>query len=172
MILLLLGLAERQLGTRRTAVFYFAAPVRGRDAVPAAHPAGPLCRRRLAQPDGRRAADGPVRGGPRRLAGVQRAAAHAVATAAAHRRRLHLPLLVLYVGHAETVVGFAGALAGLAAGWWIQGDQGHPAPPPLHGPRDPQPAGAYRGDLRRRTDPDRRPSGPPPGRWPCCATSC
>ena len=33
-------------------------------------------------------------------------------------------MLVLYVGHAETVVGFAGALAGLAAGWWIQGDKG------------------------------------------------
>ena len=33
-------------------------------------------------------------------------------------------LLVLYVGHPETVVGLAGALAGLAAGWWIQGDRG------------------------------------------------
>ncbi|ELT45808.1 bifunctional lysylphosphatidylglycerol flippase/synthetase MprF [Arthrobacter nitrophenolicus] len=34
-------------------------------------------------------------------------------------------LLVLYVGHAETVIGLLGALLGLLAGWWIQGDQGH-----------------------------------------------
>ncbi|WP_411373631.1 bifunctional lysylphosphatidylglycerol flippase/synthetase MprF [Arthrobacter sp. MPF02] len=33
-------------------------------------------------------------------------------------------LLVLYVGHAETVIGLLGALLGLLAGWWIQGDQG------------------------------------------------
>ena len=33
-------------------------------------------------------------------------------------------LLVLYIGHAETVLGLLGALLGLAAGWWIQGDQG------------------------------------------------
>ncbi|MEO3942592.1 DUF2156 domain-containing protein [Paenarthrobacter nicotinovorans] len=34
-------------------------------------------------------------------------------------------LLVLYVGHAETVVGFLGALIGLAAGWWMQSSNGH-----------------------------------------------
>ncbi|MEQ4566077.1 DUF2156 domain-containing protein [Paenarthrobacter sp. CAP02] len=34
-------------------------------------------------------------------------------------------LLLLYVGHAETVVGFLGALIGLAAGWWMQSSQGH-----------------------------------------------
>lgn len=33
-------------------------------------------------------------------------------------------LLVLYVGHPETVVGLLGALTGLAAGWWIQSDHG------------------------------------------------
>lgn len=33
-------------------------------------------------------------------------------------------LLVLYVGHAETVIGLLGALLGLLAGWWIQGDRG------------------------------------------------
>lgn len=33
-------------------------------------------------------------------------------------------LLVLYVGHAETVIGLIGALLGLLAGWWIQGDSG------------------------------------------------
>jgi hypothetical protein len=31
-------------------------------------------------------------------------------------------LLVLYVGHAETVIGLLGALLGLLVGWWIQGD--------------------------------------------------
>jgi phosphatidylglycerol lysyltransferase len=34
-------------------------------------------------------------------------------------------LLVLYVGHAETVIGLLGAVLGLLAGWWIQGDHGH-----------------------------------------------
>lgn len=33
-------------------------------------------------------------------------------------------LLVLYVGHAETVIGLLGAVLGLLAGWWIQGDEG------------------------------------------------
>ena len=33
-------------------------------------------------------------------------------------------LLVLYVGHPETVAGLLGALTGLAAGWWIQKDHG------------------------------------------------
>jgi phosphatidylglycerol lysyltransferase len=34
-------------------------------------------------------------------------------------------LLVLYIGHAETVIGLIGAVLGLLAGWWVQGDQGH-----------------------------------------------
>lgn len=33
-------------------------------------------------------------------------------------------LLVLYIGHPETVMGLLGALTGLAAGWWIQSDHG------------------------------------------------
>jgi phosphatidylglycerol lysyltransferase len=33
-------------------------------------------------------------------------------------------LLVLYVGHAETVIGLLGAVLGLLAGWWIQVDHG------------------------------------------------
>ncbi|MBT2531765.1 DUF2156 domain-containing protein [Arthrobacter sp. ISL-48] len=33
-------------------------------------------------------------------------------------------LLVLYVGHPETVIGFLGAVLGLAAGWWMRGDHG------------------------------------------------
>lgn len=39
-------------------------------------------------------------------------------------------LLVLYVGHAETVIGLIGAVLGLAASWWHQGELGH-----LHAPR-------------------------------------
>lgn len=35
-------------------------------------------------------------------------------------------LLVLYVGHPETVVGLLGALVGLMAGWWIQSGHGQP----------------------------------------------
>lgn len=34
-------------------------------------------------------------------------------------------LLVLYVGHPETVIGLLGALLGLLVGWWIQRDGGH-----------------------------------------------
>ncbi|MDR7157839.1 lysylphosphatidylglycerol synthetase-like protein (DUF2156 family) [Arthrobacter sp. BE255] len=34
-------------------------------------------------------------------------------------------MLVLYVGHAETVIGLLGALLGLLAGWWIQGEHGN-----------------------------------------------
>jgi lysylphosphatidylglycerol synthetase-like protein (DUF2156 family) len=39
-------------------------------------------------------------------------------------------LLVLYVGHAETVIGFLGAVLGLAAGWWMRGEHAQ-----LHRPR-------------------------------------
>ncbi|MET3718431.1 DUF2156 domain-containing protein [Arthrobacter sp. UYEF21] len=39
-------------------------------------------------------------------------------------------LLVLYVGHAETVIGLVGALVGLAVSWWQEVDLG-----PLHAPR-------------------------------------
>ncbi|MDE8669065.1 DUF2156 domain-containing protein [Pseudarthrobacter sp. H3Y2-7] len=39
-------------------------------------------------------------------------------------------LLVLYVGHAETVIGLIGALVGLAASWWAETEHG-----PLHAPR-------------------------------------
>ncbi|WP_427130584.1 bifunctional lysylphosphatidylglycerol flippase/synthetase MprF [Pseudarthrobacter sp. S9] len=124
MILLLLGLAERHLGTLRTAVFYFA----GQFAAVTVF----LLLTQLA----RYAGDGwlglMVNA---RLIGPY-AAVLAVTLAASGllptlwQRRLRTAgvsaplLLVLYVGHAETVVGLAGALAGLAAGWWIQGDRG------------------------------------------------
>lgn len=39
-------------------------------------------------------------------------------------------LLVLYVGHAETVIGLVGALVGLGVSWWDENDFGH-----LHAPR-------------------------------------
>ncbi|MFK0001267.1 bifunctional lysylphosphatidylglycerol flippase/synthetase MprF [Paenarthrobacter sp. NPDC090522] len=34
-------------------------------------------------------------------------------------------LLVLFVGHPETLMGLLGALIGLAAAWWMQSNQGH-----------------------------------------------
>ena len=124
MILLLLGLAERQLGTRRTAVFFFAAQFTAVTLF--------LLLTQLA----RFAGDGWL--GPMveaRLIGPY-APILAVSLASCGllptlwQRRLRTAvisaslLLVLYVGHAETIVGLAGALSGLAAGWWIQGDKG------------------------------------------------
>ncbi|MEO3933751.1 rhomboid family intramembrane serine protease [Micrococcaceae bacterium Sec7.4] len=124
MILFLLGLAERQLGTRRTAVFYFAAQFAAVTLF--------LLLTQLA----RYADDGWLgRMVNARLMGPY-AAVLAVSLASSAllptlwQRRLRTAvvsislMLVLYVGHAETVVGFSGALAGLAAGWWIQGDKG------------------------------------------------
>ncbi len=124
MILLLLGLAERQLGARRTAAFFVA----GQFAAVTLF----LLTTQLA----RYAGDGwlglMVNA---RLIGPY-AAVLAVSLASSGllptlwQRRLRTAvlsaslLLVLYVGHPETVVGLAGALAGMAAGWWIQGDQG------------------------------------------------
>ncbi|SDP54162.1 Lysylphosphatidylglycerol synthetase, C-terminal domain, DUF2156 family [Arthrobacter sp. ok909] len=124
MILLLLGLAERHLGTLRTAVFFFV----GQFAAVTLF----LLITQLARYLG----DGWL--GlmvSARLIGPY-AAVLAVVLAASGllptlwQRRLRTAvvsvslLLVLYVGHAETVVGLCGALAGLAAGWWIQGDRG------------------------------------------------
>ena len=39
------------------------------------------------------------------------------------------PLVVLYVGHAETVIGLVGAVVGFAASRWNQGDHGQHHPP-------------------------------------------
>lgn len=124
MILLLLGLAERHLGTRRTAVFFFV----GQFAAVTVF----LLVTQLARYIGDGWLGLMVNA---RLIGPY-AAVLAVALAASGllptlwQRRLRTAglsaslLLVLYVGHPETVVGLAGALAGLAAGWWIQGDRG------------------------------------------------
>ncbi|MCU1511577.1 MAG: rhomboid family intrarane serine protease, partial [Arthrobacter sp.] len=124
MILLLLGLAERRLGSRRAAVFFFA----GQFAAVTLF----LLFTQLA----RYAGDGWL--GLMVNAGLIGPYAAVLAASLASsgllpalwQRRLRTALvsgsllLVLYVGHPETVVGLAGALAGMAAGWWIQGDKG------------------------------------------------
>lgn len=124
MILLLLGLAERRLGTVRTAAFFFG----GQFAAVSLF----LLFTQLA----RYAGDGWM--GlmvDARLIGPYAAVLAAVLGASGlvptlWQRRLRTGivsaslLLVLYVGHPETVVGFLGALTGLAAGWWIQSDHG------------------------------------------------
>ena len=124
MILLLLGLAERRLGTVRAAGFFFG----GQFAAVSLF----LLFTQLA----RYAGDGwmglMVDAG---LIGPYAAVLAAVLGASGllptlWQRRLRTGimsaslLLLLYVGHPETVVGFLGALAGLAAGWWIQNDHG------------------------------------------------
>lgn len=124
MILLLLGLAERQLGTRRTAVFYFA----GQFAAVTLF----LLVTQLARyaDDGwlGTMVDARLMGPYAAVLAVSLASSGLLPTLWQRRLRTAVVsvslMLVLYVGHAETVVGFAGALAGLAAGWWIQGDQG------------------------------------------------
>ncbi len=124
MILLLLGLAERQLGTRRTAVFYFAAQFAAVTLF--------LLVTQLARyaDDGwlGRMVDARLMGPYAAVLAVSLASSGLLPTLWQRRLRTAVVsvslMLVLYVGHAETVVGFAGALAGLAAGWWIQGDQG------------------------------------------------
>lgn len=124
MILLLLGLAERQLGTRRTAVFYFAAQFAAVTLF--------LLLTQLARyvDDGwlSRMVDARLMGPYAAVLAVSLASSGLLPTLWQRRLRTAVVsislMLVLYVGHPETVVGFAGALAGLAAGWWIQGDRG------------------------------------------------
>lgn len=126
MILMLLGLAERNLGTK-LAVAFFAA---GQFAAVTLF----LLVTQLARFAGDAWLGAMV---DVRLIGPY-AAVLAAALAASGRlptlwqRRLRTAvlsvslLLVLYIGHAETVVGLLGALVGIAAGWWIQSDQGRP----------------------------------------------
>jgi lysylphosphatidylglycerol synthetase-like protein (DUF2156 family) len=124
MILLLLGLAERNLGTKLTAAFFaagqFASVTLFLLVTQLANFAGDAWLGRMEDV---------------RLIGPY-AAVLVAALAASGRlpalwqRRLRTAvlsvslLLVLYIGHAETVVGLLGALVGIAAGWWIQSDQG------------------------------------------------
>jgi lysylphosphatidylglycerol synthetase-like protein (DUF2156 family) len=130
MILLLLGLAERKLGTLRTAAMLlggqFAAVTVFLLLTQLARYAGDGWLGLMAD----NALIGPY------------AAVLAVSMASSGklpllwRRRLRTAvlsvalLLVLYVGHAETVIGLVGALVGLAASWWAASEHG-----PLHAPR-------------------------------------
>ncbi|PNI10565.1 hypothetical protein CXX84_00650 [Arthrobacter sp. AFG7.2] len=125
MIVLLLGLAERRLGTRAAAALLFC----GQFAAVTLF----LLVTQIAGYVG----DGWLdRMADDVLIGPYAALLTAGLAASAHlpvlwQRRLRTAvlsvslLLVLYVGHAETVIGLLGAVLGLAAGWWIQGDEGH-----------------------------------------------
>ncbi len=123
MILLLLGLAERYLGTLRTAVFFFAGQYAAVTifllVTQLFRFAGDIWLGRMVDA---------------RLMGPYAAVLAVVLAAsgllpALWQRRLRIAvvsgalLLVLYSGHPGTVVGLAGALVGLTAGWWIQSDQ-------------------------------------------------
>ncbi len=124
MILLLLAVAERQLGTGRTAVFLVA----GQFAAVTLF----LLVTQLARTSGDgwlgRMVDARLIGPYAAVLAVSLASSALLPTLWQRRLRTGLVsaalLLVLYIGHAETVVGLAGAVAGLAAGWWIQGDKG------------------------------------------------
>jgi len=124
MILGLLGAAERQLGSVRTAVFYFA----GQFAAVTIF----LLLTQLARYAGDGwlglMVDAELIGPYAAILAVTLAACGLLPTLWQRRLRTAVVstalLLVLYVGHAETVVGLAGALVGLMAGWWLQGDKG------------------------------------------------
>ncbi|ASN22519.1 hypothetical protein CGK93_15065 [Arthrobacter sp. YN] len=125
MIVFLLGLAERHLGSLKTAGVFLGAQFACVSAF--------LLVTQVAQ----HADDGWLsRMADTRLIGPYGAALATALAASAllptlWQRRLRTValsvslLLVLYVGHAETVVGFLGALIGLASGWWMQSSQGH-----------------------------------------------
>ncbi|WP_426007569.1 phosphatidylglycerol lysyltransferase domain-containing protein [Paenarthrobacter sp. NyZ202] len=125
MILFLLGIAERYLGFLRTAVMFFGSQF--------ACVAAFLTVTQVA----RVADDGWLsRMVDQRLIGPYGALIATALAASAlmptlWQRRLRTValsvaiLLVLYIGHAETVVGLLGALIGLGAGWWMQSTHGH-----------------------------------------------
>lgn len=124
MILGLLGIAEPQLGSLRTAVFFFA----GQFAAVSLF----LLVTQLARYTGDGwlglMVDAPLIGPYAAILAVVLAACGLLPTLWQRRLRTAIVsaalLLVLYVGHPETVVGLAGALVGLLAGWWLQGDKG------------------------------------------------
>ncbi len=124
MILLLLGLAERHLGTLRTAVFFFA----GQFAAVTLFLLITQLARYLGDGWLGLMVNSRLIGPYAAVLAVVLAASGLLPTLWQRRLRTGVVsgslLLVLYVGHPETVVGLAGALAGLAAGWWIQDDRG------------------------------------------------
>ena len=134
MILLLLGLlAERQLGTLRTALVFFggqfAAVTLFLLVTQLARYAGDGW---LGLMVGCRA-DRPVRRPSWRSAGGQQARLQARSGGAGCGPHCAVALLlVLYIGHAETVLALAGALAGLLR--LVGGGHGRRQPPPLHRP--------------------------------------
>ncbi len=156
MILLLLGLAERHLGTLRTAVFFFA----GQFAAVTLF----LLITQLARYVGDGWLGLMVNA---RLIGPY-AAVLAVALAASGllptlwQRRLRTAvvsvslLLVLYVGHAGDRRRARRGTGRPGRRLVDPGRPGDTAPAPLHGTRNAQPAGPHGRDLRRGTDPHRR----------------
>ncbi|MET3809037.1 DUF2156 domain-containing protein [Arthrobacter sp. UYEF3] len=124
MIVALLGAAERQLGSLRAAVFFFAGQF------------GAVSLFLLVTQLARYAGDGwlglmvdaPLIGPYAAILAAVLAACGLLPTLWQRRLRTAVVsaalLLVLYVGHPETVAGLAGALIGLVAGWWLQGDKG------------------------------------------------
>lgn len=129
MILLLLGIAEKKLGAAQTAAFF----IGGQFAAVSVF----VLLTQVAQYVGDGWLELMVNSS---LIGPY-AAVLVVAMAASGRlpllwrRRLRTAvlsvslLLVLYVGHAETVIGLVGAVLGLSVSWWQQGDHGeHHAP--------------------------------------------
>lgn len=125
MILFLLGLAERNFGSARTAAVFLASQFACVSAfLLVTQVAGDVDDGWLG-----RMADARLIG-PYGAVLATTLAASAFLPALWQRRLRTVALsisllLVLYVGHAETVVGFLSALIGLAAGWWMQSSQGH-----------------------------------------------
>ncbi len=124
MLLLLLGVAERKLGALQTAAYFvggqFAAVTVFLLVTQVARYAGDSWLGRMADTS---------------LIGPHAAVLAASMAASGRlpvlwRRRLRTALLsvslllVLYVGHAETVIGLVGAVLGLAVSWWQQDEHG------------------------------------------------
>jgi hypothetical protein len=126
MILLLLGLAERKLGTLPTAALFFVGQFASVTVF--------LLLTQLARYAGDGwlglMADSALIGPYAAVLTVSLAASGRLPVLWQRRLRTMLLsislLLVLYVGHAETVIGLLGALLGLAAGGWIQAESGQP----------------------------------------------
>jgi phosphatidylglycerol lysyltransferase len=126
MILLLLGLAERKLGTLPTAALFFGGQFASVTVF--------LLLTQLARYAGDGwlglMADNALIGPYGAVLTVSLAASGRLPVLWQRRLRTVVLsvslLLVLYVGHAETVTGLLGALLGLAAGGWIRAESGQP----------------------------------------------
>ena len=116
---------------------------------------------------------GPYAGGPRRHAGVPAGSCRRCGSGGCGPPVVSVVAAAGAVRRARGDRRRARRCAGGAGGGLVDpGRQGHAAPPPLHRPRNPQPAGPDRGDLRRRPHPDgrgqepHRAAGPAAGRRP------